>query len=418
MAAAPQTEPQSTAGYAAFTHRDFRFHAGFRFFTGVAMQIQNVGVGWYLYSETKSAWVLGFAGLVAFFPSLVFALFTGHVADNFNRRIVVSLAFLACSVSALLLTLITAADISSIWPVYLCMVLTSAGRSFGNPAANAVTPMLVPRAHFANAVTWYSSSMQLATISGPAIGGLLYVFGPVAVFGTAAVCFLLGSLSELLIRTETRPEGKKREPVSSESLSAGLRFIWSKSEVFGALTLDLVAVLFGGATALLPMVAQDILHVDAFGMGLLRSAPAVGAIGMAVALAYFPLRRRVGRTLLLTVAAYGLATIGFGLSTSFLLSLGFLAAMGAANAISVVIRHTMVQIETPDQMRGRVAAVNSIFTGTSNDLGDFEAGATAALFGVGPAIVLGGVATICCAALWGYLFPTLRNRDTLLGSKG
>ncbi len=406
---------RSTAGYVAFTYRDFRYHAAFRFLSGAAMQIQNVGVGWYLYTETKSAWALGFAGLASFIPSLVFALFTGHVADNFNRRIVVWLAFLTCGLSSLILTVLITTGLFSTWPIYLCLILTGAGRSFGNPAGNAITPLLVPREQLSNAISWYSISMQTATISGPALGGLLYFFGPTAVFSAATLGFLAAAVCESMIRTSTRPDDRPRQKINWETLSAGLRFIYRKPELFGAITLDLVAVLFGGATSLLPIVAQDILQTDPFGLGLLRSAPAVGAIAMAAALAYFPLKSKVGKKLLLAVAIYGFATIAFGLSTSMLLSLGFLALMGAGNSLSVVIRHTMVQIETPDEMRGRVAAVNSIFTGTSNDLGDFESGAVAALIGVGPAIVFGGAATILCAILWGRLFPALRDRDTLLG---
>jgi MFS family permease len=411
---ATTTKGRTHAGYAAFTYRDFRLHFAFRLFSGVAMQIQTVGVGWYLYTETKSAWALGFAGLASFLPSVALALFTGHVADNYNRRIVVGLAFFTCCISALGLALIVTFAPGATWPLYLCLILTGAGRAFGNPAANAITPSLVPREHFANAISWFSLASQTAMVSGPAIGGLLYVFGPTAVFGVASAGFFASSFFEFSIRTPMGRGERPREPVSWETLGAGLRFIWSRPELFGAISLDLAAVLFGGAAALLPIVAQDILHTDPFGLGLLRSAPAVGAIMMAVTLAYFPLQSKVGRKLLWAVTIYGLSTIAFGLSNLMLLSLGMLAIMGAANAVSVVIRHTMVQIETPDEMRGRVAAVNSIFTGTSTDLGDFEAGATAAMFGTAPAIVIGGVATIFCAGLWGWMFPALRERDKLV----
>ncbi len=412
MTAAPAADPH--AGYAAFGHRDFRCHAAFRLLSGLATQIQNVGVGWYVYSETKSAWALGFVGLASFFPAALFALWIGHVADNYNRRNIVALSFLASAVCAVGLAVIAGLGVTETWPVYVCMFVAGAGRAFGNPAANALTPLLVPREHFANAITWYSIAQQIATISGPAIGGLLYVFGPDVVFGAAALAFAASSICEFMIRRPLGRGDRAREPVNWKTLAAGLRFIWSRSELFGAISLDLVAVLFGGATALLPIIAQDVLHTGPLGLGLLRSSPAVGALIMAVVLTRFPLRSAVGKKMLLAVGVFGAAIVGFGLSTWMPLSMAFLVLMGAANSVSVVVRHTMVQIETPDEMRGRVAAVNSIFTGTSNDLGDFESGVTAAMFGAVPAVVLGGVITVALAGLWAWMFPAIRNRDTLL----
>jgi MFS family permease len=412
--ASPKYDFESHGGYAAFLHRDFRLHALFRLLSTSAMQIQNVGVGWFLYSETKSAWALGLVGLAGFVPSMLFALVTGHVADNFNRRVIVAVAFLMCCACSVGLALIAAFGVQQTWLVYACLLLTGAGRAFGNPAANAITPLLVPRERFANAITWYSVSQQIATICGPALGGLLYVFGPQAVFCTSAAGFAAGSLCISMIRTPLGRGERAREPVNWSTLSAGLRYIRSRPELFGAISLDLAAVLFGGATALLPIVAQDVLHAGPEGLGLLRSSPAAGALAMAGLLAVFPLRSRVGLKMLGAVAVYGVSVIGFGLSVWMPLSMFFLALMGAANSISVVVRHTMVQIETPDAMRGRVAAVNSMFTGASNDLGDFESGATAAWLGAVPAIVLGGSATILCALLWGWTFPALRNRATVL----
>ena len=387
---------------------------GFRFLSALAMQIQNVGVGWFVYSETKSAWALGFVGLATFLPALAFAMFTGHVADNYNRRIIVGLSFLSCATCATGLALIATLGISQTWPVYACILLTGAGRAFGNPASNAITPQLVPREHFANAVTWFSAIQQVAVVSGPAIGGLLYVFGPGVVFGTAAAAFTGSSICSLMIRTPMGRDGRAREKVSLATLVAGMRFIWSRSELFGSISLDLAAVLFGGATALMPIIAQDVLQTGPFGLGLLRASPAIGALLTTAALTQIPLRSAVGKKMLIAVGVFGLATVGFGLSVSLPLSMGFLALMGGANAVSVVVRHTMIQIETPDDMRGRVAAVNSIFTGTSNDLGDFESGVTAALFGAVPAVVIGGAITVGVAALWAWMFPAIRNRDKLL----
>ena len=401
-------------GYVALGYRDFRLHLGFRILSAFAAQVQNVGVGWFVYTETKSAWALGFVGLASFLPALCFAMFTGHVADNYNRRIIVGISFFACAIGAIGLALTAAFGGGETWPVYGCILLTGAGRAFGLPASNAITPLLVKREHFANAITWFATGQQIAVVSGPAIGGLLYAFGPVVVFCAAALAFIGSSLCSLSIRVPMGRDGRPREKVSFKTLAAGLKFIWSRPELFGSISLDLAAVLFGGATALMPIIAQDVLHTGPFGLGLLRSAPAIGALVTSAALTRFPLESRVGLKMLIAVGVFGVAIVGFGLSTWLPLSMGFLMVMGGANSVSVVVRHTMIQIETPDEMRGRVAAVNSIFTGTSNDLGDFESGVTAALFGAVPAVVLGGVLTMMTAALWGWMFPAIRLRDKLL----
>jgi len=272
----------------------------------------------------------------------------------------------------------------------------------------------VPKEHFTNAVTWYSSAWSTSRIIGPALGGLLYVLGPVAPFLVSCLFFAAASLCVTMLSVSTRPQGG-RGPITWETLSAGLRFIRSRQVIIGAISLDLVAVLFGGATALLPIVAKDILQVDAWGLGLLRSAPALGAIAMGAWLAHSPIRGKAGKTMLIAVAIYGLSIVGFGLSGTLILSMLMLAMSGAADQISVVIRHTMVQAETPDEMRGRVAAVNGIFVSGSSDLGEFESGVTAWWWGTVPAIVVGGAATVGFAALWAIIFPQLRDRDQLVG---
>jgi len=263
-------------------------------------------------------------------------------------------------------------------------------------------------------VTWYSSAWSTSRIIGPAVGGLLYLLGPVAPFMVACVFFGAASLCVAMVSVSDRPQGG-RGPITWETLSAGLRFIRSRQVVLGAISLDLVAVLFGGATALLPIVAKDILEVDAWGLGLLRSSPALGAIAMGAWLAHSPIRGKAGKTMLIAVAVYGLSIVGFGLSGTLILSMLMLASSGAADQISVVIRHTMVQSETPDEMRGRVAAVNSIFVSGSSDLGEFESGVTAYWWGTVPAIIFGGAATVGFATLWAVMFPLLRNRDQVMG---
>ena len=273
-------------------------------------------------------------------------------------------------------------------------------------------PNLVPREQFGNAIAWNSSVWQTASISGPAFGGFLYVLGPGVVFAFASASFLAAAALVAAIRL--RMPRMAREKVTWASLVAGIEYIRSRSVLFGAISLDMVAVFLGGATALLPIFAQDILHVGPVGLGFLRSAPAVGALGMAVALAYLPLNRRSGLRMLQAVAGFGLATIGFGLSTSLALSLGCLAVVGACDMLSVFVRQTLVQSETPDTMRGRVAAVNTIFIGASNELVEFESGTLAALIGAAPAVIAGGAATVAVAALWGRAFPALRDRDALV----
>jgi MFS family permease len=276
-------------------------------------------------------------------------------------------------------------------------------------------PNLVPRQQFANAVAWNSSIWQTASICGPAVGGLLYALGPTVVFTTGAGAFATAAVLVWLIQAQH--VAMNREKVSWATLAAGLSFIRSRPVIFGAITLDLVAVLLGGATAPLPIFAQDVLHVGPWGLGLLRSAPAVGALSMAILLAHRPLQRHSGKRMLQAVAVFGLATIGFGLSTSFVVSLACLFVAGAADMISVFVRQTLVQGDTPDALRGRVAAVNTVFIGASNELGEFESGALAALIGAVPAVVAGGIATVAVAALWAKRFPALAERDRLIAEQ-
>ena len=397
---------------AVFRSRDFRLFCAARLLSGLAMQMQNVGIGWFVYDLTQSAWALGLVGLAAFMPAITFAVFTGHVADTFDRRRIVVLAHATASLAACGLLACAWFGTDRVWPVYLAAILIGTGRAFGNPASQAMMPNLVPREQFGAAVAWNSSIWQAASICGPAVGGLLYALAPTAVFTAAAAAFATAAVLIRLIRPQ--PVSGVREKVTWATLSAGLRFIRSRPMIFGSITLDLVAVLLGGATALLPIFAQEVLHVGPAGLGLLRSAPAAGALCVAVWLAYRPLQRHAGRRMLQAVAVYGVATIGFGLSTSFVLSLACLAVTGAADMVSVVIRQTLVQSDTPDALRGRVAAVNTVFIGASNELGEFESGALAALIGAVPAVAAGGLATVAVAALWTRVFPELARRDRLV----
>jgi MFS family permease len=297
------------------------------------------------------------------------------------------------------------------WSILIIIFIVGGGRAFEGPSLQALLPGLVPIKLFPRAAAWSTSAMQTATIVGPALGGFLYVAGPAVVYAAAGVLFLAASIFIALIRIERVPS--KHEPVSIRSLFAGISFIRSRKEILGAISLDLFAVLLGGATALLPIYARDILVTGPWGLGLLRSAPAVGALTMSVFLARRPLRHRVGRSMFIAVAVFGTATIIFALSTSFILSLISLIVLGASDVISVVIRHSLVQIETPDEMRGRVSAVNSMFIGTSNQLGEFESGITASLFGVVPAVLIGGISTILIVIMWMRFFPQLARIDSL-----
>lgn len=404
------------SGWVAFRHRDFSLYCAARFLSAVGLQAQNVAVGWLVYDLTGSAMALGLVGLAAFLPAVGLALVTGYVADRNDRRQVLLACFaLSTLVSlGLLAFAATGGDAGRVWPVFALTVVQGAARAFANPAGQALVPNLVPPEHLGNAVAWNSSVWQSATIAGPAVGGVLYaVGGGPAAFGAAALCSGLTLVLLAGIRGRGAP-AMAREPVSWATLLAGVSFIRSQPVILGAISLDLFAVLLGGATALLPIFARDILHTGPWGLGLLRSAPALGAVCTALVLAHRPLRRRTGHRLFQAVALFGLATIGFGLSTSLPLSLLCLFVLGAADMVSVFVRQTLVQLETPDAMRGRVAAVNSVFIGASNELGEFESGALAAAVGAVPAVVIGGAGTLLVAGLWARWFPDLRERDRLI----
>lgn len=399
--------------WSAFHYRDFLLACFARFSFGLATQMQTVAIAWLVYDRTGDPFALGFLGLAGFLPAISLVLFTGYVADTVERSRVLTVATAAMAVSSLLLLIFVWSGMQSIWPVYIMVFAYASARAFYSPASQAIIPNLVPRHHFANAVAFGSSVQQVATISGPAIGGFLFYLHPTAPFVAAGLCFGAAALAMAMIKHRTRPQSTGAANWSS--LLAGLKFTWKQPIVLGAISLDMFAVVLGGAVALLPIFAKDILEVGAWGLGLLRSAPAIGALITATYISSRPpVSRGAGKLLLWAVAAYGAATVGFGLSESFLLSLLFLAGVGAADCVSVCLRMTMVQAETPDELRGRVASVNSLFITTSNEVGQLEAGVLAGFFGPVPAAVIGGVGAMLVAATWGVLFPQLRNREALV----
>ena len=387
-----------------------------RLFGTTGNQMLMVAVGWQMYELTGSAWDLGLVGLYQFAPALLLTLVAGHVADRLNRAHIVAACLLLQGGVALLLVAATQGwGASRGWASRELLlgvsVMLGVARAFQMPAQQALMPMLVPAVMLPRAMAFSSAGMQAAVISGPALGGVIFVAGATAVYATCALLFATGCALVAVVRYDHAPP--PREPVSVRTLLAGAEFVWQRKALLGAVSLDLFAVLLGGATALLPMFAKDILHVGPWGLGLLRGAPAVGALVLSVALTRWPLERCVGRTMLLAVALYGVCMLVFGLSTSFALSLAALAISGGADMVSVVVRQTLVQIETPNDMRGRVSAVNSVFIGASNQLGEFESGATAALLGPVGSVVAGGVGTLLVAALWLKGFPALANRDRM-----
>jgi MFS family permease len=392
-------------------YKPFAFFWFARGFTSIAFQIQGVAVGWQVYALTGSPFYLGLVGLAQFLPMFLLTLAVGHVADRYDRRIVVRLCQIVEGLAAAALAFGSFSGWQTKESILAVVFVAGAARAFEGPTMQALVPGLVPGPLIPRAVAWSASAHQTGTILGPALGGLLYTAGATAAYATASILFLTASSFVALIRIERTPPN--REPVSLQSLFAGIVFIRNQPVILGAISLDLFAVLLGGATALLPVYARDILAAGPWGLGLLRSAPAVGALAMSIFLARHTIEHRIGWIMFGAVVIFGVATIVFALSTSFVLSLGALVVLGAADVISVVIRSSLVQIKTPDEMRGRVSAVNSMFIGTSNQLGEFESGLTAALFGVVPAVLIGGVGTLVVVIIWMRLFPPLLRIDSL-----
>jgi MFS family permease len=391
-------------------NRNLSFFVAARFCSAMATMMFSVAVGWQVYALTHSAFALGMVGLAQFLPAFLLSLPGGLAADRFDRRSLLLASFgLVLLVGAALLGLALHPSPSP-YAIFAVVAFLGVARAFMAPANGSLLPFLVPHADFARAVAWNSTVFQVATIAGPALGGILYAFGASVVYGTATGLLVLGFGFIASLR------GGWHVPSPStgwHGLLEGVRFVFAKKAILGAVSLDLFAVLFGGATALLPIFARDILHVGPWGLGILRSSPAVGAALVALWLAHHPIPGRAGRRMFACVAIFGLATIGFALSRSFWLSLVALVTLGGADMVSVVVRGTLVQVSTPDVMRGRVSAVNSMFIGASNELGEFESGLTAAWLGTVPATVLGGLGTLAVVAVWWRCFPTLRRADRL-----
>jgi MFS family permease len=399
-------------GRVAFRYPNFRYYMLARFLATASNEMQAVAVGWQIYGLTHRPLDLGLVGVAQFLPGILLFLVAGHAADRFPRqRIVLACygAFSACSAGLLALTL---GGATSTWPIYAVLLGNGTVRAFNGPAGQSFLPMLVSELDFPNAVAWSSSIFNSAIILGPVFGGLLYGLSgsPAPVYGCAAACYLAALALVWAIRVHGTGRPRK---ASAAMVLDGLRFMWRQKVVLGAISLDLFAVLLGGAVALLPVYAGQILRIGPRGLGLLRSGPGAGALLMATITAYYPIRRKAGAAMLWCVAGFGVLTVIFGLSRNVELSMAALVLLGACDMVSVIVRQTMVQLATPDEMRGRVSAVNMIFVGASNELGQFESGLTAQWFGAVPAAVMGGIGTLAVVAAWAWMFPQLRGVDQL-----
>jgi MFS family permease len=406
---AEQIRPEA----AAFRYRNFRLFQVARFLLVAALEMQSVAVGWQIYAITRRPLDLGLLGLAQFLPGLLLFLLGGHTADRFDRRHVLVGCYTGFALCSLALLTITLRGLHGVAPVYGVMVAVGLVRVFSGPAGQAFTPLLVPADVFPNAAVWGSSIFNAATILGPVIGGVLYAMRgtPVAVYVTATVALAAGVLLMLAIRIQGVQQLSRGR--DWKTVLAGFHYVWRNKLILGTTTLDLFAVLLGGAVALLPVFAREILNAGPRGLGLLRAAPGVGAGLMALVMVYVPLRRHAGVKMLCCVACFGTATVVFGISRNLYLSMFALLVVGAADMVSVIVRATLVQLATPDEMRGRVSAVNVLFIGASNEFGQFESGITAQWMGTVPAVIAGGVGTLVIVGLWSLLFPALRRVDRL-----
>ena len=379
-------------------------------------QMLNVAIGWYVYAATHNPMSLAYVGLVAFLPNVVMVLVAGHAADRFDRRRIIGMCLLVKALAMAAFGAWAAVGAPSVVPVYVLLFVVGSARAFSAPALSATLPHLVSAEVFPRAVAAASLIFQIGSIAGPAIGGLIYAIRGPAVFGVITALWVLALVQVRSLTHDTRAIGDPESPLNDTSILGGIRYIRSNRLLLGLISLDLFAVLLGGVTALLPIYAQDILAVGPLGLGCLRCAPGVGAAVVGFILAHHPIDGGAGRRMLTCVGGFGFATVVFAISTNLWLSLAALAAAGGFDMVSMVIRSTLVQVTTPDLLRGRVSAVNFVFIGASNELGEFESGVTAALFGTVPAALLGGVGTLAVVALWSRLFPELRHADRLTRS--
>jgi len=396
-------------GFSVLRHRNFTLYLSARTLATLAVQMQNVAIGWQVYSMTHNLFDLGLIGLAQFAPFLLLILIAGHAADRYDRRNLIAIALAAQLLCGLTLLAFTMTGLSTVWPVFAVLVLFGSARAFMGPATQAILVNLVPPESFSKAVALSSSSFHVAVILGPTLGGLFYLAGPKTVYVISSALLVAAVVMMCMVKSVKQPSN--REPATWHTVLEGLRFVRSRPVVLGAISLDLFAVLFGGATALLPALAHDVLHVGPTGLGMLRTAPGAGAALCSIALAFFPITRRVGMWMFGGVAVFGAGTLVLGATSTFIVALVALFLMGAGDMISVYVRHLLVQYETPDAIRGRVSAVNSVFIGASNELGEFESGVTAGWMGLTRAILFGGAATLAVTGLWAWLFPVLSRMD-------
>ena len=401
------------SAHSVFRRRDFRLYFCGLSIGTLANEILAVVVAWQVYDIARSPLALGYVGLAQFVPMAAFAITAGDLADRLDRRMILTAAYSVQAVGAALFLLITLLAPVAIWPFYAVLALLGAARAFSLPTGQSLLPLIVVEEQFPQALAWTTTARQVGVVVGPALGGAIYLLGPAAAYCVCMVLLLGVAAAAMSIRTRSRPRLADSDLTTFERLTAGIRFVRIKSIILGAISLDLFAVLLGGATALLPIYARDILYVGPTGLGLLRSAPALGGVAVGMLLGRAPLRRKIGITMFACVAMFGVATVVFGISRSFALSLALLAILGGADMVSIYVRHTIVQLATPDAMRGRVSAVNSLFIGASNQLGEFESGITAQWFGTVPSVVIGGIGTLAVVGLWMWLFPALRKVDRM-----
>lgn len=401
-----------TTPLSAILSRNLKLFLVSRFAGVMAMQVQSTAVGWQIFKLTDDVFALGLVGLAQFVPMFALTLYAGDVADRYERRRVLSASYTVEAACAAIFMALTLSGVTDTWPYFATLVLFGAARAFSAPASQSFLPQIVPASDLPQAISISSTVFQIAVIAGPAVGGALLLLGAGV---TYAICFVLFATGSALIYAIRMIAQQRREIVGSlyERVAEGVAYVRRRQELFGAISLDLFAVLLGGATALLPYFAENILKVGPLGFGILKAGPAVGAAIMSVVLTVRPIGRYAGAKMFVCVAIFGAATIVFGLSESFYLSLAALITLGAADMVSVNVRHSLTQLATPDHMRGRVSAVSMLFIGASNELGEFESGVTAAWWGTVPAVVVGGVGTLAVVGLWAYWFPALRKVDRL-----
>jgi MFS family permease len=417
-------DQQSTSATVAWQSRDFRFYSAARLMGIMGAEAQSVGVAWQIYEITHSALALGYTGLALFLPGIFFVLPAGHVADRYERRTVILTCYTVQALATMALLWLALHHSHNIWLIYAILFVIGAGRCFSGPAASALVPTLVPKHHFVNAVTWGATIFQIANASGPMIGGLLFTIPLLHLFGGRLASFngaplvyaftLLGLLVFLALFSVIKPRGAgEKKGFTVDTMLAGLRYVIGTRLLLGSISLDLFAVLLGGAASLLPIFASDILHSGANGLGLLRAMPSLGALAVSLTLLVHPIKRRAGKTMLVCVGIFGAATVVFGLSRNLLLSCVALVIIGASDMISVVVRSSILQLATPPEMRGRVSSINWLFIGVSNEVGEYESGLTAHWWGAVRAVVVGGVASLAVTGIWSIFFPALRSADTL-----